>query len=276
MSVAYDKFDLTGRTAVVTGGCRGLGYYMARGLARSGATVMITARTEADLKQAAEALSAESDGREVFYHSTDLSLPADTAAMAGHALQRMGRVDILVGNAGQANFQPVDGLTDDSVDHTMNLNFRSNMSLLRAFLPGMRERKWGRAIFSSSLMAVNTGDEGTSAYSASKGALDAFVRAAAMETGRDGITVNSLIIGMFYTDQIRRILTEVEAAGGAAAKEAFNDILTSMIPMRRQGRPEEIEGIVQLLASEAGSYINAANLVIDGGFTVALHPLTPL
>lgn len=276
MSVAFEKFDLTGRTAVVTGGCRGLGYYMARGLARSGAKVMIAARTESVLKEAAESLQAESDGNPVLHHSVDLADRADTRALAERALQKFGHVDILVGNAGQAIFEPVDALTEDTMDHTMDLNFRSNVTLFQAFLPGMRERKWGRVIFSSSCMSVCTGDEGTAAYTASKGALDAFVRAAAMEAGRDGITVNSLIIGMFLTDQIARILDDVEAAGGPAARDAFNATLSAMIPVRRQGDPSEIEGLIQMLASDAGSYITAANLAIDGGFTVALHPLTPL
>jgi NAD(P)-dependent dehydrogenase (short-subunit alcohol dehydrogenase family) len=107
----------------------------------------------------------------------------------------MGGVDILVGNAGQDLFQPVDAITDEIHDQIMRVNFGANVDLTRALLPGMRARKWGRILYSSSATSVRgSAQEGMSLYTASKGALNAFARTVATEAGHDGITVNSLVL----------------------------------------------------------------------------------
>jgi NAD(P)-dependent dehydrogenase (short-subunit alcohol dehydrogenase family) len=274
-SDAFRKFDLTGKTAVVTGGGTGLGYYMARGLARSGARVMIAARREDVLKESAARLTAESQGNEVLHHRLDLADRASVSAFTEHAIATMGVVDIFVGNAGIDCLEPIDNIKDESIDAMCQVNIAANVSLVRAFLPGMRKKKWGRILFSSSGTSVCASPaEGMGMYTAVKGALNAFTRTAAAEAGHDGITVNSIIFGIFDTEIVKDVARMLEAQTPGATK-AFYDSFSSMIALGRWGKEQEVEGLVQFVASDAASYLTGANLVYDGGLTTMLRPSPP-
>jgi NAD(P)-dependent dehydrogenase (short-subunit alcohol dehydrogenase family) len=273
---AFDKFDLTGRTAVVTAGATGLGYYMARGLARSGAKVLIAQRRDDVVSAAAEQLREESGG-EVLHDTVDLGDRASIKAFAQRALEALGgRVDIFVGNAAQLLFEPVDVISDDTIDQAFQVNVSSNIELMRAFLPGMRQQRWGRIIFSSSTTSIAAAyQEHQAAYIATKGALNSLTRAIAVETGADGITCNAIVLGLHMTELFQSHVDALEEAQGKDAVRAFTDSFSSMIPVGRIGRPDEVEGVVQFLASQAGSYITGSNLVADGGMAVMLRPNTP-
>ncbi len=267
----FRKFDLTGKTALVTGGSSGLGYNMARALARSGATVMIAARRDDVLKEAATRLKGES-GAEILDQTVDLADRSSVAALAEKTAERMGGVDIFVGNAGQDNFELLDVIEDESIDYMLQMNVSANIELFRSFLPHMRQKKWGRVIFSSSGTSICASPhEGMGTYTATKGALNAFTRTAATETGHDGITVNSLILGVFMTDMLQEIVDGVEAQTPGGGTELINSI-ASMTAAGRIADVQEVEGLIQLLASDAGSYITGANLAIDGGLTIMLRP----
>ena len=272
---AFKKFDLTGKTAVVTGGATGLGYYMTRGLMRSGAKVMMAARRENVLKEAAETLRAETKSGEILYHTVDLNQRDTIKTFSEHAIKTMGGVDIFIGNAGQDIFEQVDKITDPVIDQMFQVNVSSNMELMRDFLPHMRKNKWGRVLFSSSGTSINTSaQEGMGVYAATKSALNAFARSAAAETGHDGITVNSIVLGMYMTPMLADHLAMVEKTHPGASK-AFTDSFGSMTAIGRLGRCDEIEGLIQLLASNAGSYITGGNIVPDGGLTIMLRPNQP-
>ena len=201
MNPAYQKFDLRGRTAVVTGGGTGLGYFMSRGLVRSGARVVITARREEVLERAAERLNAEDVPGEAVYHPVDLASKDSISGLIGHVNGTFGGADIFIGNAAQDFLEPFDEVQDSSMESIWQVNFASNVQLLRAFLPRMREKKWGRAIFSSSTSTVcSPAAEGMSMYTATKGALNSFTKTVAAETGHDGITVNTLVLGFYLTE----------------------------------------------------------------------------
>lgn len=273
---AFKKFDLTGRTAVVTGGSAGLGYFMARGLARSGAKVVLTARRESVLKEAADKMAADAPQGHVEYATVDLADRHSVDALARTTLDRFGGIDILIGNAGVDLFEPVDAITDDNLDQIMQVNFAANVALMRAYLPHMREQKWGRIMFSSSATSVVTSPhEGMSVYTAAKSALNGFARTAAAETGHDNITVNSIVFGMYLTDMVREHLKVVEGAAGIDAVRGFEVSFASMTAAGRLGECEEVEGLAQLLASDAGSYITGSNLAIDGGMSIMLRPNEP-
>jgi NAD(P)-dependent dehydrogenase (short-subunit alcohol dehydrogenase family) len=253
--VSLKIFDLTGKVALVTGGSKGLGKAMARGFAQSGADVIISSRTEADLKSALPQI-LEGTGRRGKYLVADMAKRADVNRLAREALQAFGRIDILVNNAGSNKPQPIDQITDESWDNIVELNLTSVMALTRALVPQMRARKWGRIIHISSIMGVIS-KEKRNVYSATKCALMGLARASAIDLGADGITVNCIAPGPFLTDLPMSILSEAE-------KKAFADHTA----IGRWGEPDELIGPAMLLASDAGSYITGQTLIVDGGFVV--------
>jgi NAD(P)-dependent dehydrogenase (short-subunit alcohol dehydrogenase family) len=247
---AFKKFDLTGRTAVVTGGSAGLGYFMARGLARSGATVVLAARRESVLKEAADHMAAEAPQGHVDYAAVDLGDRDSIHDFARTTIERF--------------------------DQVFQINVAANIALMRAYLPHMRQRKWGRIMFSSSATSLaGSAQEGMSVYTAAKAGLNGFVRTAAAETGHDNITVNTIVFGMYLTDMVKEHLKVVEAAAGIDAVRGFEVSFASMTAAGRLGDCQEVEGVAQLLASDAGSYITGSNLVIDGGMSAMLRPNEP-
>lgn len=245
-------FDLSGRVALVTGGSKGLGKAMARGFAEAGADVVISSRHEEELKPA---LAEITDGTSVrgAYFVADMTLREDVRRLADAAKKEMGKVDILVNNAGTNVPQEIDQIRDEDWDRIIELNLTSCMALTREIVPGMKERRWGRVIHISSIMALAS-KRGRDAYSATKAALVGMARASALELGPDGVTVNCLAPGPFLTDLPGSLLSETEKAQFAER--------TALL---RWGEPRELVGPALLLASDAGSYITGETLVVDGG-----------
>lgn len=271
MKQAFDKFDLTGKAAFITGGGTGLGFAMARGLARSGAQVMIAARREDVLRESVAKLQQESGNDAVSYCCMDLSDTESVNAAAQHAIKELGGVDIFIGNAAVDTQMFMGQMTNEYINTMFQINVTSNMLLTQAFTPHMCEQKWGRVIFSSSAMAkLVSGRDAFSTYSASKAALDAFARGAATDVGHAGnITVNSMNLGVYMTDMAQ------EAFEFHPDARVMFDELTAMTALGRLGDPNEIEGVAQWLASDAASYVTGANLAIDGGLANTLRPNPP-
>ena len=246
-------FDLTGRVALVTGGSKGLGKAMARGLAEAGADVVISSRHEEELRPALDAVLSGT-GRKGRYVVADVSERADVARLASEAQKAFGKIDVLINNAGTNVPQPIDAVTDETWDRVLETNLTSVMALTRALVPGMKERRWGRIIHISSIMGI-IAKEKRNIYCATKTGLVGFARASALELGEHGITVNCLAPGPFLTDLPMSILSDKE-------KQEF----ARMTAVNRWGDPKELVGPALLLASEAGSYITGANIVVDGGY----------
>ena len=162
--MAHNLFSLAGRVALVTGGSKGLGKAMARGLAEAGADVVISSRSENELK-AALAEILDGTGRRGHYVVADMARRDDVARLAREALEKMGRVDVLVNNAGTNRPQPIDALADADWDDVLEVNLSSVMALTRALVPQMKERRWGRVIHISSILGT-VSKEGRSTYSA--------------------------------------------------------------------------------------------------------------
>ncbi len=248
-----DLFKLTGRVALVTGGSKGLGKAMARGLAEAGADVIISSRHEDELK-AALAEILDGTGRRGAYLVADMARRDEARRLAQAALAKFGRVDVLINNAGTNTPQAVDAITDEDWDRIMEINLHSIMVLTRAVVPQMKERRWGRVIHISSVMAL-VANAGRNSYCATKAALVGFARASALDLGAFGITVNCIAPGPFLTDLPGRLLSAQE-------KEQF----ARTTALNRWGDPKELVGPVLLLASDAGSYITGETLVVDGGY----------
>ncbi len=246
-------FDLTGRVALVTGGRRGLGRAMALAFVEAGADVIIASRDESALKASRDEILSGTE-RECQIIAADLMQREEAARLATESLQWKGHVDILINNAGTNRPQPIDEIVDKDWDEVLELNLSSIMALSRALVPSMRERKWGRIIHISSIMAL-VSKEGRHAYSATKAALVGMTRSMALDLGHDGITVNSIAPGPFLTELPASLLSDQE-------KKVFAD----RTAVGRWGKPEELMGPALLLASDAGSYITGETLVVDGGY----------
>ena len=247
-----DLFDLSGRVALVTGGSKGLGKAMARGFAEAGAHVMISSRHKDELKTALAEIVEGTSVRGA-YHVADMTRREDVRRLADVATSELGQVDVLVNNAGSNVPQEIDQIRDEDWDQIVELNLTSCMALTRQLVPGMKERRWGRVIHISSIMALAS-KRGRDAYSATKAALMGMARASALELGSYGVTVNCLAPGPFLTDLPGSLLTDEQ-------KREF----AQRTALGRWGEPRELVGPALLLASDAGSYITGETLVVDGG-----------
>ncbi|MFO1211878.1 MAG: SDR family oxidoreductase [Paenacidovorax caeni] len=248
-------FDLTGQTALVTGGSRGLGLQMAQALGEAGARVMLTSRKAADLEQAAAELQAQ--GIDAHWIAADCAKEEDIARLASETLQRMGHVDILVNNAGASWGAPAEDHPLAAWDKVMNLNVRGYFLLSQAIAKhSMIPRQSGRIINIASIAGLGGNPVGmkTIAYNTSKGAVLNFTRALAGEWGVHGITVNAICPGFFRT-KMAEVL--IDTLG--------EDEMKRHAPLRRLGDDEDLKGITMLYASAAGKHITGQWMAVDGG-----------
>ena len=248
-------FDITGRVALVTGGSKGLGLAMARGFAEAGADVVISSRHQDELDAA---LAQITDGLDVkgLTVVADMTSRDDVKRLAATALSEMGRVDVLVNNAGSNVPEEIDEITDENWDRIIELNLSSCMALTRELVPQMKERGWGRVIHISSIMGL-VSKEGRNAYSATKSGLLGLTRASALDLGSSGITVNSISPGPFLTDLPQSVLSEDQIA-----------FFAERTAVGRWGDPRELVGTALLLGTDAGSYITGTEITVDGGTVV--------
>jgi NAD(P)-dependent dehydrogenase (short-subunit alcohol dehydrogenase family) len=245
-------FNLAGRSALVTGGSRGLGLEMARILAQAGADVAICSRNQTEIEATAAQLAKETGARvEAFVADTGKRPEAER--LAQDAIARLGKVDILISNAGWNIPQSIDKIRDQDWDSLLELNVTSSMVLSRAVSPGMMQRRWGRMIYISSIMALASTAERV-AYSTTKVALHGMMNANALHLGPHGITVNCIAPGPFATDMPMTILSKEQ-----------QDKLAGRTAVGRWGQPPELGPAALLLASDAGKYISGHVLVVDGG-----------
>ena len=263
------RFDLSGRTAVVTGGSKGIGKSIATALSEAGARVLIAARKQADLKTASEEISATS-GHPVEYCQLDLSDRNSTRQFSVEAEEILDGVDIFVGNAAIEINEPLESIQDENIDAVLETNFISSVILTREFSRSMRERGWGRILFISSASAFVSSKDGHSVYSSTKSALHAFARTTAVELGGNGVNVNVISAGTYYTEMTDHAL----GALPPETKKAAIEMWANVNALCRWGREEEMEGAALLLCSDAGSYITGSVYAVDGGLSIRMTPNT--
>jgi 3-oxoacyl-[acyl-carrier protein] reductase len=245
-------FDLSGRVALITGGSKGIGKAIARAFAEAGADVAISARHADELVKATSEIK-QGLSRRVEHCVADMTDRKSVAALVLWARNTMGKVDILVNNAGSNKPQTLVDTTDDSWDQIIELNLTSCMELARAFAPGMVERRWGRIIHLSSVMALAS-NPGRGVYSATKAALVGMARAHALELGPHGVTVNCIAPGPVATDLPMTILNDDQ-------KKKFAELTA----VKRWGQTSDMVGPALLLASDAGAFMTGTVIVADGG-----------
>lgn len=247
--------ELSGKTAVVTGGNSGIGYATARKFKELGADVVITGRNAQAVDQAAAELG-------VLGVVADQANLRDVDALVDRLKEKFGSVDILFVNAGVAAFGPVEQLTEEQFDTTMNVNFKGAFFTLQKFLPILRD---GASVINLSSINAYTGMPNTAIYAASKAALNSLTRTAAYELAPRKIRVNSVNPGPTNTAIFGKLGMPEEAI------QQFASAMQSRIPLKRFGEPEEIATLVAFLASDDASFITGAEYNIDGGTN--LNPL---
>jgi len=247
-------FDLTGRTALVTGASRGLGLQMAGALARAGADLVITARRVDDLAAARRQL--EEHGHRVMPVPLDLKLEASIRDCAAAAVDAAGSIDILLNNAGCNIRKPAVDVTWDDWNTILDTNLRGTFFMAQAIARHMIPRGAGRIINIGSVTSV-FGYAGLTPYSASRGGVKQMTMSLADDFGPHGITVNCLAPGWFRTAQNDVMYRD----------EEWVAYLTDRIPLRRPGRAEDLDGAVVFLASDASGYVTGQTLLVDGGIT---------
>ncbi|MER5755194.1 SDR family NAD(P)-dependent oxidoreductase [Streptomyces sp. NPDC002088] len=256
--VAPLAFDLTGRTAVVTGARRGIGAAIAAALLDHGATVVVCGRDAAQVDAQVEQLGRRGRGKPV-------GCVGDLTTQAGREqlLRTAGAVDILVNNAGGFT-RPVTALqsTADEWDEQIALNLTVPFLLCQAVLPGMVQRRWGRIINIGSVVATAPQPDNAIGYVAAKSGLVGFTRQLAVEVARYGVTANVVNPGTVATEHL---LDYFAAADEGVGEES----LSSRIPVGRLGRPDEIAAVVPFLASDAGAFTTGAVIDINGGAVTA-------
>jgi len=260
MSTPIQKlFDLSGRTALVTGGSRGLGLQMAEALGEAGARVLLCSRKAADLEEAAAELQAK--GIDARWVAADAADPAQVQKVVDEAMQRLGQIDILINNAGATWGAPMEDYPLEAWDKVMNLNVRSIFLFSQAVgRASMLPRKYGRIINVASIAGLSgSADVEFIAYGTSKGAVVNFTRTLAGEWGEHGITVNAVAPGFFPSKMTRGTLQSVGV-----------DKLAAAAPLRRIGDDDDLKGATLLFASAAGKHITGQILAVDGGVS-AVH-----
>jgi 3-hydroxybutyrate dehydrogenase len=253
--------SLEGKTAVVTGGGRGIGAAVGRELADAGAAVVLASRTVAE----AEAVAAElrEAGHRAWGARCDVSDPAEVEALLGAAGERLGRVDVLVNNAGIAASAPVKGQSLAEWQRIFAVNATGTFLCTRAFLPGMLAAGWGRVINVASIAGL-TGAAYIAAYTASKHAVIGFTRSLAAEVAAKGVTVNAVCPGYVDTPLTDRSVAAIAGRTGKSVEEA-RELLRRMSPQNRLFEPEEVAYLVRCLADPRARGVNGQALVLDGG-----------
>ncbi|MBM3650818.1 MAG: SDR family oxidoreductase [Alphaproteobacteria bacterium] len=251
VSIFPDLFRLNGRTALVTGSARGLGWEIARGLAQAGAKVLLHGRSAERLAPPLAALAEAGLAADAV--TFDM---ADRPAMAA-AIGKAGPIDVLVHNVGERDRRSFADIDHDSFARLVDVDLIAAHALTKLVVPGMLERGWGRVILVTSIVGELAGHGGTS-YATAKGGLAAFARALATELGARGITVNALSPGFFATETNAQLI-----ASPAGERQRLR------CPAKRWAEPHEIAGAALFLASPAASYVNGHTLTVDGGVSAS-------
>lgn len=253
-------FDLTGKTALITGGSRGLGLQIAEALGEQGAKIILSSRKAADLEQAKAHLAGL--GIDADWIAADCAKDEDVTRLAQEALAKLGRIDILINNAGATWGAPAEDHPIEAWDKVMNLNIRSLFLLSQQIGKlSMIPNRYGRIVNLASIAGLrgSAGAMQTIAYNTSKGAVVNFTRALAGSWGPYGITVNALAPGFFPSKMTSGTL-----------KSIGMEKLTAGVPLERIGDEDDLKGAALLFASDAGKHITGQILAVDGGVTAVL------
>ncbi|QRK04396.1 glucose 1-dehydrogenase [Archangium violaceum] len=255
--VIHPSRRLEGQVALVTGGGTGIGRAAALAFAREGASVVLAGRRQTELDEVAHRVEAE--GGKALAISADVARAADVEALVEGTLERFGRLDCAFNNAGiQGAFAPIADLSESDFDQVMAINLKGAWLSMKYEIAAMLRRGSGGAIVNTSSWLAKGAAVGSSVYSASKGALDAMIRAVALEVAGQGIRVNNVNPGIIDTPMLRRSVDDEMARPFVA-----------FTPARRLGEPADVGDVAVWLCTQEARFVTGQSLLVDGGFTIA-------
>jgi 3-hydroxybutyrate dehydrogenase len=259
---------LKGKTALITGSTSGIGLGYARALAAEGANVMINGFGDATAIEAERAQLEVLSGGKAHYSDADMTVPASIAAMVQSCAEALGGPDIVINNAGIQFVSPVDAFPDDKWDAIIAINLTSAFHVIKAALPGMKAKGWGRIINTASAHSTVASPD-KSAYVAAKHGLVGLTKTVALEVATLGITANCISPGYVWTPLVEKQIPDTMKARGMTKEQVMNDVLLAAQPTKAFVTVDQIAAMAVFLCGDAAASITGANLSVDGGWTAA-------
>lgn len=259
---------LAGKSAIITGSTSGIGLAYAKALAAEGCQILINGFGDADAIEAERANLATLSGTKALYDGADMAKPDQIAAMVARAEAEFGAVDILIANAGIQHVAPIEAFPVEKWDAIIAINLSSTFHLMRAALPGMKARKWGRIISTASAHSL-VASPNKSAYVAAKHAIAGLTKTAALETAQYGVTVNCISPGYVWTPLVENQIPDTMQARGLTREQVMNDVLLAAQPTKQFVHPEQVAALALFLCRDEAAAITGANYAMDGGWTAA-------
>ncbi|MGE0725822.1 MAG: 3-hydroxybutyrate dehydrogenase [Alphaproteobacteria bacterium] len=257
---------LDGRTAIVTGSTSGIGLGIARAFAAAGAAVVLNGLGQSGEIEATRRELADAEGVEVDFLAADMSRPDEVAAMVHRTLDRRGAVDILVNNAGIQHVSPIEAFPPDRWDSVLAINLSAAFHAIRAALPAMRARGWGRVINVASAHGL-VASPFKSAYVAAKHGIVGLTRTVALEAAEAGITCNAICPGYVWTPLVEKQIDDQARAHGIPREQVIRDVLLAQQPNKRFATVEELGALAVFLAGPGAASITGTAIPVDGGWT---------
>jgi 3-hydroxybutyrate dehydrogenase len=259
---------LKGKTALITGSTSGIGLAYAKALAGEGAAVMTNGFGDAAEIDTIRATLAATSGAEALYSPADMTRPDQIAAMVAECAEKLGGPDILISNAGIQHVAPVEDFPIDKWDAILAINLSAAFHAIRAAVPGMKARGWGRIINTASAHSL-VASPYKSAYVTAKHGLLGLTKTVALEVAQHGITANCISPGYVWTPLVEKQIPDTMAARGMTREQVMNDVLLVAQPTRQFVTPEQVAATALFLCREEAAQMTGANLSIDGGWTAA-------
>ena len=259
---------LQSKTALVTGSTSGIGLAMARAMAKEGANVVLNGFGEAAAIEKERAGIEAEFGVKAAYSAADMTKPDQIAAMVAEAEKQFGAVDVLVNNAGIQHVAPIEEFPIDKWDMIIAINLSAAFHAMRAAIPGMKARKWGRIISTASAHSL-VASPFKSAYVTAKHGIAGLTKTAALELATFSVTVNCISPGYVWTPLVEKQIPDTMAARHMTKDQVINDVLLAAQPTKQFVTPDQVAALAVYLCSDAASQITGANLSMDGGWTAA-------
>ncbi len=258
--------SLAHRHALVTGSTSGIGLAIAKALAKAGAAITINGLGDAAAIEAERAGIEKEFGVEAFYDGADMSKPAEVADMIANAQAKTGSLDILVNNAGIQFVSPIEDFPIEKWDAILAINLSSAFHTIRAAVPGMKARKWGRIINTASAHSL-VASPFKSAYVSAKHGLAGLTKTVALELATFGVTANCISPGYVWTPLVEKQIPDTMKARNLTREQVISDVMLGGQPTKQFVTSEQVAAVALFLCSDDAAQITGANISIDGGFT---------